>query len=111
MGSTGHRPVSFGHRPDETARRVPRWTAPVCFPPLALPSGGSPLGTGESPVPPVRVRNIRANVPAAARETARRILAGYYAHGTAPDDCLGELRRVLNETGLADNTILIRTTW
>lgn len=52
---------------------------------------------------------LRPNVPAAARETTRRILAGYYAHGTALDDCLGQLRRVLTETGLADNTILVFT--
>src|ERR1039458_3124888 len=33
--------------------------------------------------------------------------AGYYAHCTALDDCFGELRRTLQEAGLAENTLLV----
>jgi len=50
---------------------------------------------------------LRPNVPEAARATARKTLAGYYAHCTALDDCFGELRRTLQEAGLAENTLLV----
>jgi arylsulfatase A-like enzyme len=46
-------------------------------------------------------------VPETERANARTILAGYYAHCTALDDCFGELRRTLRETGLEDNTLLV----
>jgi arylsulfatase A-like enzyme len=52
---------------------------------------------------------LRPNVPPASEEFAQKSLAGYYAHITAMDDCFGELRRTLRETGLEDNTILIFT--
>jgi arylsulfatase A-like enzyme len=50
---------------------------------------------------------LRPNVPAAMQAEARRMLAGYYAHCTAIDNCVGQLRRTLDETGLADNTIFL----
>lgn len=52
---------------------------------------------------------VRPNVPEAMRGEVRKILAGYYAHCSALDDCLAELRRTLKETGLADDTILVFT--
>jgi arylsulfatase A-like enzyme len=52
---------------------------------------------------------LRPNVPAAEQGTTRANLAGYYAHCTALDDCMGELLRTLEETGLAKNTILLFT--
>ena len=52
---------------------------------------------------------LRANVPEAGRANAQKTLAGYYAHCTALDDCVGELRRTLRETGLAENTLLVFT--
>ncbi len=52
---------------------------------------------------------LRPNVPEAGRATARKTLAGYYAHCTALDDCFGELRRTLQEAGLAENTLLVFT--
>jgi len=52
---------------------------------------------------------LRPNVPEAGRANARKTLAGYYAHCTALDECLGELRRTLRETGLEDNTLLVFT--
>jgi arylsulfatase A-like enzyme len=52
---------------------------------------------------------LRPNVPAAFEETIRRNLAGYYAHCTALDDCMGDLLRTLEGTGLAENTILMFT--
>lgn len=52
---------------------------------------------------------LRPNVPVAGAAKARQTLAGYYAHCTALDECLGELRRTLAESGLADNTLLVFT--
>ena len=53
--------------------------------------------------------SLRPNVPEAGRATAQKTLAGYYAHCTALDDCFGELRRTLQEAGLAENTLLVFT--
>ncbi len=50
---------------------------------------------------------LRPNVPPAQQSEARKILAGYYAHCTALDHCVGELLETLRETGLADGTILV----
>ena len=47
--------------------------------------------------------------PRAGRAKRAEDLAGYYAHCTALDDCFGELRRTLQEAGLAENTILVFT--
>src|SRR4051794_1989720 len=52
---------------------------------------------------------LRANVPKNEEEATRKNLAGYYAHCSALDDCMGELLRTLKETGLDKNTILIFT--
>ena len=52
---------------------------------------------------------LRPNVPESAHAATRKILAGYYAHCTALDDCVGQLRQVLRETGLADNTLVLFT--
>jgi arylsulfatase A-like enzyme len=52
---------------------------------------------------------LRPNVPETERPNAQKTLAGYYAHCTALDDCLGELRRTLQEAGLAENTLLVFT--
>jgi arylsulfatase A-like enzyme len=52
---------------------------------------------------------LRPNVPETGSENARKTLAGYYAHCTALDDCIGELCRTLRETGMAENTLLVFT--
>jgi arylsulfatase A-like enzyme len=52
---------------------------------------------------------LRPNVPEAERAKARNSLAGYYAHCTALDECFGELRRTLQESGLEENTLLVFT--
>ena len=39
----------------------------------------------------------------------RQKLAGYYAHITALDECIGDLRQTLEEAGVADDTLLIFT--
>ncbi|GMV95781.1 MAG: sulfatase [Phycisphaerae bacterium] len=52
---------------------------------------------------------LRPNVPPEAAAGARRDLAGYYAHCAALDDCVGRIVGALEETGLADDTILVFT--
>ncbi len=56
-----------------------------------------------------RLLKLRPSVPAEFAEKARKMLAGYYAHCTALDDCVGRLRQTLQESGLASNTILVFT--
>jgi len=52
---------------------------------------------------------LRGNVPKELEADTRRDLAGYYAHCTALDDCVGDLMQTLRETGLDKNTIVIFT--
>ena len=52
---------------------------------------------------------LRPNVPEKARERVRQDLAGYYAHCSALDDCVGDIVETLRAEGLAENTILIFT--
>ena len=52
---------------------------------------------------------LRPNVPRTMAFVARAMLANYYAHCTALDDCMGRLREVLKETGLEQNTVLLFT--
>lgn len=52
---------------------------------------------------------LHPNVPDSAQAQARKELAGYYAHCAALDDCLRDLLRTLDETGLAANTIVVFT--
>ena len=76
---------------------------------------GPPHNPYETAPPEYRARyrpeaiQLRGNVPAGRSEKARRELAGYYAHCTALDDCIGELWETLAATGLATNTILVFT--
>ncbi len=50
---------------------------------------------------------LRGNVPPSDADKARHALAGYYAHCTALDDCVGDLLQTLHESGLEKNTIVI----
>ncbi len=52
---------------------------------------------------------LHPNVPDSAQVQARKELAGYYAHCAALDDCMRDLLRTLDETGLAANTIVVFT--
>jgi arylsulfatase A-like enzyme len=51
----------------------------------------------------------RPNVPLNTWVTAYDSLAGYYAHCSALDACIGDLLRTIEEAGLADDTIFIFT--
>jgi arylsulfatase A-like enzyme len=52
---------------------------------------------------------LRPNVPPAQAEVAKRELAGYYAHCTALDECLGKLWQALEELGVERDTIFVFT--
>lgn len=52
---------------------------------------------------------LRPNVPEDHVDIATSDLRGYYAHIAALDDCFAELLAVLEETGTADNTIVLFT--
>jgi arylsulfatase A-like enzyme len=58
--------------------------------------------------PPEKIE-LRPNVPPELAATARKELAGYYAHCSALDDCIGDLWRTLQETHLAERTIVVFT--
>lgn len=49
------------------------------------------------------------NVPENMAPQTRDMMLGYYSHCSALDDCLGELRGVLKETDLDENTLLVFT--
>jgi arylsulfatase A-like enzyme len=53
--------------------------------------------------------SLRSNVPADKAEEWRTKVAGYYAHCTALDTCVGDLLRTLDETGQAENTLFVFT--
>ena len=51
----------------------------------------------------------RRNVPTKMQVSARRDLAGYYAHCTAIDDMVGNLLKTLEATGMEPDTIVVST--
>jgi len=52
---------------------------------------------------------LRPNVPDSLQAVAREAISGYYAHITALDDCMMELRNAIKESGNEKNTILVFT--
>jgi len=52
---------------------------------------------------------LAPNVPETAAAPARRDLAGYYAHCSALDNCVGRLLETLADCGLEDDTIFLFT--
>jgi arylsulfatase A-like enzyme len=56
-----------------------------------------------------RELQLRPNVPASHAEEARKNLRGYYAHMTALDDCVQQLKDAVDATGQAEDTIFIFT--
>ncbi len=52
---------------------------------------------------------LHPNVPEAVARKARKDLAGYYAHCSALDACVGDLLATLDEQGLAEDTIFVFT--
>jgi arylsulfatase A-like enzyme len=52
---------------------------------------------------------LRPNVPQEMHQQARRDLAGYYAHCSALDECLGRIVETLAQQGLERDTILVFT--
>ena len=56
---------------------------------------------------PPKTIQLRGNVPAVYADAARKDLTGYYAHCSALDECIGELRETLREAGIDQDTIII----
>ena len=52
---------------------------------------------------------VHPNVPAALQDSARRAMAGYYAHASAIDFAIGNLLDALDKAGVSANTILVFT--
>jgi len=52
---------------------------------------------------------LRPNVPEESAQRARKDLAGYYAHCSALDYCIGELLRTIREKGIGEDTIFVFT--
>ncbi|MDF2715859.1 MAG: Arylsulfatase, partial [Paenibacillus sp.] len=52
---------------------------------------------------------LRGNIPKAAEEQSRKELAGYYAHITALDALIGQLRATLAEENIDEDTIFVYT--
>jgi len=52
---------------------------------------------------------LRPNVPPEAAAEARECLAGYYAHCSALDACMGDLNEALRRRGIDDDTIFVFT--
>lgn len=52
---------------------------------------------------------LRPNVPPELAEKTKKDLAGYYAHCTALDRCIGQIWQTLRDCGLESNTILVFT--
>jgi len=58
--------------------------------------------------PPEAIQ-LPPNVPPAMQAAARQEAQGYYAHCTALDKCIGDLLQTLDETGIAEQTIVVFT--
>ena len=58
---------------------------------------------------PVDDIELPPNVPAEYHKEARLRLQHYYAHGTAIDECVGDLMQTIEESGIAENTIFVFT--
>ena len=58
---------------------------------------------------PVDQIKLPANVSAKDQAKTKRFAQGYYAQCTIVDQCVGEMLKTLEETGLAKNTILVFT--
>ena len=82
---------------------------------LLLLSWGPPHAPYETAPPDYRKLyspediELRPNVPPEMAGESSEWIAGYYAHCTALDDCLGALLQTSDEEGLADNTIFVFT--
>lgn len=50
---------------------------------------------------------LRPNVPEELQDSARHVLAGYYANCSAIDKAIGDLLNALDNAGLKDNTIIV----
>ncbi|MBI9016082.1 MAG: sulfatase [Phycisphaerae bacterium] len=52
---------------------------------------------------------LSPNVPEPMKATAKKELAGYYAHIATLDECIGDINKTIAQSGIKDNTILVFT--
>ncbi len=52
---------------------------------------------------------LRENVPVDLQDSARQVLADYYAHCTALDKAMGDLLKAIDDAGIDENTIIVFT--
>jgi arylsulfatase A-like enzyme len=52
---------------------------------------------------------LRSNVPEELQDSARQIIAGYYAHITALDKAMGDILEAVEKAGISENTIIVFT--
>lgn len=52
---------------------------------------------------------LRDNVPEELQDSARQIIANYYAHITALDKAIGDILEAVEKEGLSENTIIVFT--
>ena len=82
---------------------------------LLMLSWGSPHAPYHTAPPEYRrlydpaTLHVNPNVPEALQDSARHMLAGYYAHCTALDRAMGDLLAAIEAAGIADNTVLVFT--
>jgi hypothetical protein len=81
LGSTGHWPVPPGDSPDGTGSALGgNKDGTFARSRLALPVGGSPTGTGGSPVLPIFRRRCESGAVAALRGQGKRLLLNGYRY-------------------------------
>ncbi len=79
----------------------------LCYGTPHFPSASAPADL-KALYPPESIQ-LPANVSENWMAEACKQAQGYYAHCTAVDRCVGEIMKTLDETGLAENTLLIFT--
>lgn len=77
----------------------------LCYGAPHFPSSSAPAEL-QALYPPESIK-LPANVTDNWKAEARKQAQGYYAHCTALDKCVGDIMKTLEETGLAENTIVI----
>lgn len=91
----------------QTAQQEKPFALMLSFGPPHFPHGTAPEEL-KALFPPEGIR-LPPNVPEEQLAHARSESQGYYAHCAALDRCVGDIQATLEETGAADNTIVVFT--
>ncbi len=95
--------------PDKPFLAVLSWGPPHAPPPYAQESSYDQFPEDLCDLYKAEELHLRPNVPDEMAETVRGLLAGYYTHCTALDRDFGRLLDYIDESGLADDTIVVFT--